>query len=57
MKEYQIRNIGCDDTTVGSFELTEDQYEFLKSVFEKLNKHSYYACMPTIEIYPVQEEK
>ena len=57
MNEYQIRNIGCDDTTVCSFELTEAQYEFLKSVFEKLNKHSSYACMPVIKIYPVQEEK
>lgn len=57
IKEYQIINSGCDDTTIGTFALTEKQYGFLRILFEELNKNSTYRCMPTIEIYPVQEEK
>ena len=50
--KYRISNIGCDDETVGVFEFTEEQYEFLDRVFTELNKNSYYGCMPTIDIKP-----
>ena len=50
MKEYKIRNIGCDDETEGVFELTEEQYEFLNKTFEELNKNSTHGCMPKIYI-------
>ena len=56
MKKYKISNYGCDDTTVDFFELADDQYEFLRSIFEKLNKQSEYVCMPTIYVEPYEEE-
>lgn len=56
MKKYKIINYGCDDTTEDFFELTDDQYEFLRSIFEKLNKQSSYGCMPTIHIFPEERE-
>ena len=55
MKKYKIENSGCDDVTIDFFELTDEQYEFLKSIFEKLNQKSEYVCMPTIYIEPYIE--
>ena len=55
MKKYKIENSGCDDVTIDVFELTDEQYEFLKSIFEKLNKQSEYVCMPKIYIEPYIE--
>ena len=49
-KTYKITNIGCDDETEARFILTESQYNFLNEIFEKLNKHSTYGCMPKIYI-------
>ena len=52
MKEkYIIYNKGCDDTTKGVFEFTEEEFLFLNNLFEELNKNSYYGCMPKIFIY------
>ena len=48
--KYKIINVGCDDTTEGVFELTENQYKFLNILFEKLNKNSSYGCMPKIYV-------
>lgn len=56
-KMYMIDNIGCDDETIGRFEFTEDEFEFLNKVFTELNENSYYGCMPTIHISPVEQEK
>ena len=50
MKKYRIENIGCDDTTAGIFEFTEEQANFLNRVFTELNEYSAYCCMPTIHI-------
>lgn len=52
---YKIENIGCDDETEGVFEFTTEQFEFLKNVFEELNKNSTYGCMPTIYIKEMQK--
>ena len=52
MKEkYMIYNEGCDDTTKGIFEFTEEEFLFLNNLFEELNKNSSYGCMPKIFIY------
>ena len=56
MKKYEINNLGCDDETTGVFEFTEEQFEFLKEVFTELNKFSTYSCMPTIDIYPIEDK-
>jgi hypothetical protein len=48
--KYTIRNVGCDDETVGVFELTKEQYEFLDKLFNELNEISTYQCMPQIYI-------
>lgn len=50
MKKYKIINSGCDDETEGVFELTEEQYEFLNTLFGELNKNSTCGCMPKIYI-------
>lgn len=51
MKElYHISNEGCDDSTEANFYFTAEQAEFLKTVFEELNTHSEYGCMPEIYI-------
>ena len=55
MKKYKIINIGCHDETIDAFQLTDEQYEFLKNVFERLNSQSEYECMPTIYIEPKED--
>ena len=57
MKKYKIENIGCDDETVGVFEFTDEQADFLNSVFTELNKISTYGCMPRIYIKSVESEQ
>lgn len=52
---YTILNIGCDDETECDFDFTEEEYQFLKSVFERLNENSHYGCMPKIYIDPKGE--
>ena len=52
-KLYYIENIGCDDTTEMEIELTDEEYTFLKRVFDALNDKSEYACMPRIYVYEV----
>ena len=49
-KKYFIDNVGCDDETIAEFEFTQEEFEFLKKVFDELNTHSEYGCMPTIHI-------
>lgn len=53
---YLIRNCGCDDTTVGLVRMTDEQLDFLKAVIEDLNKNSTYGCMPTIDVYRIDED-
>lgn len=52
-KKYVIDNVGCDDETIAEFEFTQEEFEFLKKVFDELNTHSKYGCMPTIHIKEV----
>ena len=52
---YLIRNCGCDDTTTGLVRMSDEQLEFFKTTIENLNKNSTYGCMPTIEVYRVDE--
>jgi hypothetical protein len=49
-KKYFIDNVGCDDETIAEFEFTQEEFEFLKKVFDELNTHSECGCMPTIHI-------
>lgn len=52
---YLIRNCVCDDTTTGLVRMSDEQLEFFKTTIENLNKNSTYGCMPTIELYQVDE--
>lgn len=52
-----IVNSGCDDTTKGLVEVNEKELELLCETFYFLNKNSSYGCMPTIELYKIQEDK
>lgn len=56
MSLYEITNIGCDDETCNTFDLTENEYKFLNMIFTELNKQSYYDCMPKIYIEKKEEE-
>lgn len=52
---YLIRNCGCDDTTTGLVRMSDEQLAFFKTTIENLNKNSTYGCMPTIDVYRVDE--
>lgn len=53
---YFIRNVGCDDETRGLARMTDEQLDFLKTIIEDLNKNSTYGCMPTIDVYRIDED-
>lgn len=50
----KIINYGCHDSTECTFNFNEEQFDFLKMVFDKLNKNSACECMPLIYVF---EEK
>ena len=52
---YYIENVGCDDTTHGLARMTDDQFATFKNIIENLNKNSTYGCMPTINIYKIDD--
>lgn len=52
---YYIENIGCDDTTSGLAIIPDKILPLFKSIIDNLNKNSQYGCMPTIEIYKINE--
>lgn len=53
---YYIENQGCDDTTCGLARITDEDFPKFKEIIENLNKNSYYGCMPTIQVWRVDEE-
>ena len=52
---YYIENVGCDDTTHGLARMTDEEFAVFKRVVENLNKNSTYGCMPTIEVYRIND--
>lgn len=52
---YYIENIGCDDTTHGLAIIPDEMLPLFKSIIINLNKNSQYGCMPTIEVYKIDE--
>ena len=52
---YLIRNIGCDDETCGLARISKDFFNTFKNIIEDLNKNSFYSCMPTINVYKIDE--
>ena len=53
---YYIENIGCDDTTHGLARMTDEEFTVFKRIVENLNKNSTYGCMPTIDVYRIDED-
>lgn len=47
---YEITLNGCDDDTVFTMELTEQEYRLLVRVSEVANETSTYGCMPRMYI-------
>lgn len=41
---------GCDDSTIVTMEMSNDEYCFLQRLTDLVNETSYYGCMPTIEL-------
>lgn len=52
---YYIRNIGCDDETIGLCVIPPEALNLVKMTVENLNKNSNYGCMPIIKIYRIDE--
>ena len=52
---YYIENVGCDDTTHGLARMTDEEFAVFKSLVENLNKNSSYVCMPTIDVYKIND--
>lgn len=52
---YYIANYGCDDTTIGLAIIPEVMFVAFKQIIEDLNKNSNCSCMPTIEVYKIDE--
>ena len=50
MKKYQIYVDGCDDDTTIYEDLTEEEYEFLNKIAQKITKTSRSRCMPRMTI-------
>ena len=49
-KLYYIINSGCDASTRGIAELSEQEISILMKAISDLNENSYYGCMPVIAI-------
>ena len=39
---------GCDDSTIVTMEMSNDEYDFLQRLADLVNETSHYSCMPTI---------
>lgn len=52
---YEITLNGCDDDTVFTMELTEQEYRLLVRVSEVANETSTYGCMPRMYIERVEQ--
>jgi len=55
MKEYRICLEGCDEYTVFTMTLSEQEYALLQRVSELSVKMSEYPCMPTLNIKEVEK--
>ena len=55
MNLYLIENNGCDATTYGVARMTDEEFEKFKEIVTNLNKNSTYGCMPTIDVYEIQD--
>ena len=52
---YLVANEGCDDTTLGIVRIADEDFTKLKAFIENLNKNSTYGCMPTIDVYRIND--
>lgn len=52
---YFIENIGCDDETCGLAVIPDIVMPYVQSTINNLNKNSQFRCMPTIEIYRIND--
>ena len=41
---------GCDDSTIVTMEMSNDEYDFLQRLADLVNETSRYSCMPTMEL-------
>jgi acid stress-induced BolA-like protein IbaG/YrbA len=49
-KGYTVYVSGCDDSTVFTIALTDEEAAGMKRVVQKCNETSTYGCMPTMSI-------
>lgn len=53
--EYLIVLRGCDDETMFTMELNDEEYKLLCEVSKKSMEVSTYTCMPDLSVKPIQE--
>lgn len=53
---YYIENQGCHDTTCGLARISDEDFPKFKEIIENLNKNSYCGCMPTIQVWRIDEK-
>jgi hypothetical protein len=54
---YFIANEGCDATTHGLVELTDEEFPRFKTFIDNLKQNSYYHCMPVIHVYKITSDR
>lgn len=53
-----IRNIGCDDETLGlAYFKDADDFNYFIEIIKNLNQNSDYPCMPTVRLYLLFEDE
>lgn len=52
-KLYYVINEGCDASTYGIIELSEEELDGMMQFIRNLNQNSWYGCMPTISLHEI----
>lgn len=52
MPVYDIKVSGCDDSTMLTVDLTQEQSVFLTEIAEKITATSTYSCEPRMYVNP-----
>lgn len=56
MNKYVIENLGCDDSTSFTMDLTNEELQLIIRFIEENNKGASYCCIPNINIYKYDEK-
>ena len=57
MTQYNIKVVGCDDSTAIVKHLDEDEAALIKAIAEEITSESSYGCMPIMRVWKVGENE